>query len=275
MTKAKEGGSTFKEQELAGWEVKAPAYDDYAGKITTQIVEPLLDAAKLTKGSRVLDVACGPGYLAAGAARRGAQATGVDFASAMVVEAKKRFPDVAFQRGDAENLQFDNSTFDAVVCAFGIGHLAEPDKAISEAFRVLRNGGRYAFAWWCSAEKHEFFSLMFRAIKTHGSLEVSLPPAPPIFRFSDPEECRRSLLKAGFIDVHMAEVPLLHEPRSDQELFDLIHKSSVRLAMVLEAQAKDDQRAIHDAILSGARQYWHGNGYRIRWPALIVAATKT
>jgi ubiquinone/menaquinone biosynthesis C-methylase UbiE len=65
---------------------------------------------------RVLDVAAGPGYVAAGADARGAHAVGIDFAADMVSEARRRYPNIEFHEGDAENLAFDTSSFDAVVC---------------------------------------------------------------------------------------------------------------------------------------------------------------
>ena len=265
---------TFSQQELAGWDAKANAYGDHAGRITRQLVQPLLDAALVHADTRLLDVACGPGYVTGGALERGANAIGVDFAPAMVREAEQRFPAATFRHGDAEALPFDAGTFDAVVCAFGIGHLPDPDKAIAEAFRVLRPGGAYAFSWWCSPEKHEFLALVLGAVKAHGNLEVPLPPAPPMFRFSDPIECRRTLTNAGFTRVEVEEHALAHEPQSTQQLLDLIYKSSVRTAMVLELQTEEARGRIHAAIVEGARAYKQGEGFRIRWPALIAKARK-
>ena len=83
---------SFKELERHGWGAKAGDYDAFAGQITIGAVDPLLDATSVGAGTRVLDVASGgPGYVAAGAAARGAQAIGVDFAADMVAEARHRF----------------------------------------------------------------------------------------------------------------------------------------------------------------------------------------
>jgi ubiquinone/menaquinone biosynthesis C-methylase UbiE len=265
---------TFKEQELAGWEAKANAYGAYAGRITAQIIPSLLDALRLEPGAKLLDIACGPGYVAGAAAERGAQSVGLDFAPAMVLEAKRNFPRADFQQGDAEALPFAPQSFDAASCAFGLGHLAEPDKAIAQAFRVLRPGGRFAFTWWCSPEKHEFFALFFAAVKAHGNPDVALPPAPPVFRFSDAAECKRALSKAGFVDPEVREHWLVHEVRSPQEVIDLINKSSVRTAMVLELQSKEALERIHEALLSGMSAFKRDDGYRIGWPAIIAAARK-
>ncbi len=274
VTDAAPSGPTFKQQELAGWDAKANAYGDYAGKITTQLVGPLLDAAAVKAKTTFLDIACGPGYLAGAAAERGANAVGVDFAPSMVTEAKKTFPRAEFRHGNAEALQFESDSFDAVVCGFGLGHLPEPDKALLEAFRVLRPGGRYAFSWWCTPEKHEFFALVMGAVKAHGNLEVPLPPAPPMFRFSDPMECRRALSSAGFVDVEVHEHGLAYEFQSPQQVLDLIYKSSVRTAMVLELQSKEALARIQEAILTGAQAYKRRTGFRIGWPAIVVSGRK-
>lgn len=265
---------TFKEQELAGWDAKALAYDDYAGKITTQIVGPLLDAAGVKAGIALLDIACGPGYLAGAAVERGATAVGIDFAPSMVSEARKNFPRAEFRHGDAEALEFESRSFDAVVCGFGLGHLPDPDKALLEAFRVLRPGGRYAFSWWCTPDKHEFFALVMGAVKAHGTLDVPLPPAPSMFRFSDPIECQRALSSAGFSDVAVQEHALRFELQSPQQALDLISKSSVRMAMVLELQTKEALACIHQAILVGVQAHKHKEGFRIGWPALVVSGRK-
>src|SRR5918996_1766607 len=104
MTAANTSDASFKEQERTGWDTKARAYNKLAGKVTVQAVEPLLDGARVTVGKVVLDVACGPGYVAGGAAARGAKAVGIDFAPSMVQEAAKNFPCAEVRAGDAEAL---------------------------------------------------------------------------------------------------------------------------------------------------------------------------
>src|ERR1051325_4604077 len=92
----------FHRFEHDGWQQIASRYHGGFAAVTTQAVEPLLDAARVQGGTRVLDVACGPGYVSAAAAARGAVATGIDFSSEMIEEALGRFPGVDFQEGDAE-----------------------------------------------------------------------------------------------------------------------------------------------------------------------------
>ena len=266
--------ATFKEMEQAGWEVMAPDYDALAGQITMQATDALLDAAKVTKGTRLLDVACGPGYGAGAAAARGAEALGIDFADSMVAEATRKFPGIKFQTDDAEKLSFEDDTFDAVICPFGLAHMEDPDSAIREAFRVLKNKGRYAFSAWTTPETHEFFAIVLSAIEAHGTLDVPLPPAPPLFRFSDAGECTRVLNDAGFVEPDVTEVRPIWKATSGQQVLDFIYKCTVRTAAMLRLQSPEALDQIHREIVERAEVYNAGSTYDIAWPAVIASGSK-
>lgn len=266
--------SSFRLLERQGWKAKAHDYDAFTGQVTVGAVGPLLDAVGVGAASSVLDVACGPGYVAAGAAARGAHAIGIDFAAAMIAEALRRYPKIEFREGDAENLAFDAESFDAVVCAFGLLHLADPDRAIAEAHRVLRPDGRFAFTVWSGPDRHDFFALVLNAIQTHGDMQVALPPAPPIFRFSDPAECRVALTRAGFVDPSVVELGLRWRAPSFEAILDCIYRSTVRTAMVLERQTPEALDRIHRAIRENAERFAHAGVYDIAWPAVLASARK-
>src|SRR5438132_738976 len=126
----------FHDFEHAGWERAAEHYADAFGDLTKQTASALLDAAGVRAGTTLLDVACGPGFIAGAAAARGARVVGLDFSPAMIASASRAHGSVAFQVGDAEALPFDEGSFDAVVMNFGLLHLARPDLAITEGRRV-------------------------------------------------------------------------------------------------------------------------------------------
>lgn len=265
---------SFKELEREGWGAKAGTYDSFAGAITKDAVAPVLDAAGVRAGMEVLDVACGPGYVAAAASGRGARAIGIDFAASMVAEARGRFPGLEFREGDAENLAFDAGRFDAVVCAFGLLHIADPDRAIAEAFRVLRHGGRYAFTVWLGLDRHDFFGLVTDVMKAHANMDVGLPPAPPMFRFSDPVECRRALESAGFRNAAVSELPLVWCVPSAEAVLEFLKKSAVRMGMILDRQTPEVRERVYRAVLEGAERFRRPGGYEVAWPAVLAVAVK-
>ena len=117
------GRDAFSQFEYDGWQRVADRYETAWGGLTKLFVPQLLEATRVARGSRVLDVACGPGYVAAGAHALGASCTGVDFSPEMVRLAHERNPGIEFQTGDAQALDFDDGSFDAVVMNFGVLHL--------------------------------------------------------------------------------------------------------------------------------------------------------
>jgi SAM-dependent methyltransferase len=127
---------------------------DYAVVGTTlQIVgETLCEAVDLRAHERVLDVAAGNGNAALAAARRFAHVTAVDYVPALLRQAQvraeaERLP-LEVREGDAENLAFDDGSFDVVLSTFGVMFTPDQERAARELLRVCRSGGRIGLANW-------------------------------------------------------------------------------------------------------------------------------
>ena len=263
--------AAFRQFEHHGWQEVASRYHEGFAAVTTQSVDALLDAARVTQGVRVLDVACGPGYAAAAATARGAVATGVDFSSEMVEEARVRHPGIEFREGDAEQLVFIDSSFDAVVLNFGMLHLGKPELALQEAHRVLRPGGHVAFTVWDTPDKAIGFGIVIAAIQKFGDLNVPIPSGPPFFRFSDPEESKRALTAAGFTNPSVTRVPQTWRLASPDALFEVMYNGSVRNAALLRAQKPEALEAIKNEIRRGVER--HQN--ELPMPAVLASAGKS
>ena len=222
----------------------------------------------------MLDVACGPGYVTAAAAKRGASVTGIDFSSEMISFARERYPDLRFEEGDAEHLHLPENSFDAVVMNFGMLHLGRPELAIHEAFRVLKKDGRYAFTVWDLPERAIGFEIVLQAIQTFGNMNAPLPPGPPFFRFSDPNEARRSLEEAGFVDVRSVQLPQAWMLESGETLFNTMRIGSVRTAALLNAQTPEALESIRKEISARAERYRTGDVIALPMPAILTMARR-
>ena len=151
---------------------------------------------------RVLDLGTGPGYVAARAVERGADALGIDVTRAMVDLASRTHPRLTFQQASATELPFPDGSFDAVVGNLVILHVGEPELVAGESSRVLVPNGRVAFSTWDTPERSPLFGAIFAAVADAGvDPPADLPAGPAFFRFADDDEFARLLTEAGFADV--------------------------------------------------------------------------
>jgi SAM-dependent methyltransferase len=267
--------SAFHDFEHAQWEGAVEAYHAGWGRLTAQAIPAVLDVLEVAAGTRLLDVASGPGYLAAGAAARGADVAGLDFSSAMVARARALHPAVAFHEGDAEDLPFGDASFDAVAMNFGILHLARPEAAIAEAGRVLRRGGRYAFAAWADPGRAAGFALVLDAVRRCGR-PVTLPAGPDFFRFSEPAECASALEEAGFASVGVQRLDLRWRLDSPDDLFRAFHLGTARTGALLRGQDDEALARMAAAVREAAGPYrTPDGGVEVPMPALLASGRRS
>lgn len=264
----------FHEFEHEGWESLPEQYHQAFVELTSQMIDPLLRAVGAKRGVKVIDIASGPGHVAAAAAKRGAIVLGVDFSAAMVAHAQRLHPGVEFREGNAEQLPLGNGLFDAAVMNFGILHLGRPQLALAEAYRVLRVGGRFAFSVWAKPEETIGFGIVLRAVEDHGEPRIELPEGPPFFRYSDSDECVRGLLVAGFESPSVTKVRQVWRLPAGDGLFNTMKDCTVRTAALLHAQKPTVLDKIRDAMREASEEYRKGDMIELPMPALVAAALK-
>jgi len=274
MSEPKVDHDAFRAFEKAVHDRIAQSYFDAFSTVTDRAIEPLLDAAGVGSGTRLLDVASGPGTLTGKAAARGAHATGVDLSAAMVTLARRLHPGIEFREGSADALPFPASSFDAVTCSFGLGHVPSAERMLAEFARVLVPEGRTALSWWDFA-RSRINGLFYEAVQALGVRAPStLPAGPPIDQFSDRERLAALLHAAGFDAVAIKEVEFTHRLSDVDELWALAMGSFARVGSVILAQDAERQRLIRAAVAERARAYASPNGLDIPVAFHVVAGTR-
>lgn len=263
----------FKTMELTGWDDRAKAYSEVSELITKQTLPRLLDGASIKAGARVLELACGPGYGSALARGIGAEVTGSDFAANMVAEASSNYPEVSFQVEDAESLTFSEETFDRVICSFGVLHFAYPEKAFEEVHRVLKPNGVFAFSVWAEVHKVPFFGALLKVVGEKGSLDVSLPNAPQIDKFSRKSDAESVLVNKGFKSIKYEEIENYVEVNNPKMIIDM-YRATVRSRALLDAQDPTIAKDIEDGLTKEFSHYKSGDNLKIPMPFVVIAATK-
>jgi SAM-dependent methyltransferase len=160
--------ATIKNRQQATW-----ASGDFAIiGVTLQIVgETLAEAVDIRAGERVLDVAAGNGNASLAAARRFADVTSTDYVPQLLEKGRVRAAaeelDIHFRVADAEELPFDNESFDAVLSTYGVMFTPNHAQSASEMLRVTRKGGRIGLANWTPSG---FIGQLFKIVGSY------LPP---------------------------------------------------------------------------------------------------
>ena len=142
--------------------------------------------ADRVRDGRVVELGCGPGHVSAYLAGRGAQVSGMDLSPAMIEQARRLFPLIAFEVGDMLRLPFDEGTLAGLVSFYSIVHFDErqTDVAFAEMSRVLDSNGALALAF------HVGDDVVHRDEWFGESVNVD-------FRLHDPTSVQRQLQKAG------------------------------------------------------------------------------
>lgn len=243
-------------------------------------LDPILDAAAITDGTRVLDVGCGNGALSRAAAARGGVVTAVDISAPMLARARERAAAeglaVDFVEADAQVHPFPGE-FDAVVSRFGVMFFADPEAAFANLARVLTPGGRLAFVCWQDLFANEWVAVAGMAmVPIVGAPEPPPPGTPGPFAFADAERVAGILSTAGFSGAAVADLrlPLLVGGGLDVAgTTAFVAKGGMGRLFLADADEPTADRAL-EAVREALAPYATPEGVRMGSAAWLVTANR-
>jgi SAM-dependent methyltransferase len=201
------------------WGSVAPAWERwraYAETCYGPVREWLLRELAPQPGDTVLELSAGggeTGLQAAVAVGDTGRLISTDFAPEMVEASRRRGAELGvgnaeYRVMDAEHLDLADASVDRVLCRFGYMLMADTAAAFGETRRVLRAGGRLAFAVWGPGERNPWATIRSQTLIERGYMEPPEPGAPGPFTMGSEERTRGLLEQAGFRQVRLEEVPV-------------------------------------------------------------------
>ncbi|KZM73615.1 class I SAM-dependent methyltransferase [Nocardia terpenica] len=255
--------------EGSHWAEHADRYDAVNGGFN----EPLLTAASIGAGDRVLDIGCGNGQLTRAAARRARSATGVDLSGPMLATARQRADtegvhNISFEQGDAQVYPFPDAGFDVALSRFGIMFFADPVAAFANIARALRPGGRLAFVSMPPLSGTDLGTVFAAAARHLPGFEIG----HGFSAFADPDSTAALLRDAGFTDIaaRHIEVDAVWGADVDDATTFLLGWGPLRYHRSRNDFATDDR--LRAAIAAALAPFSGPGGVRLRATAWLVTA---
>lgn len=239
----------------------------------------ILEAAQVRPGLEVLDTASGMGEpaveLAAAVAPTG-HVTATDFEPNVLevaaAEARSRgLSNLTTRQADAQALPFADQSFDRVTCRFGIMFFPDSGKALREALRVLKAGGRAVYVAW-TAPHQPIYKTTTGILTKYVHEPPPDPDAPHPLRFAEPGSLRRAMEEAGFAQVEeQARAITLIWPGPPAEYWQRFAETAVAFRSLIDGVPAEKREAVFGEIVAAISEYYDGR--QITFPGTIVVAT--
>lgn len=273
------------EQQKAQWSAAASGWERWGGWFERQsgnLSGWMCDAAGVGPGSRVLDLACGPGPIAILASQRvrpDGHVVATDLSPDMVaiaVRSKLRLglDNLEVVEMDMQALTLPDGSFDAATCRFGLMFCPDPVIGAAEALRVLRQGGRYSVAVWDAPPRNPFFTAWMGALGEFMPMPPPNPTAPGIFRLAPPGELERVLRSAGFTDIVVESRPIEMTYTSLDEYWQIQTELAAPLRTAMATLAADDIGRLKIRVFDALRPYMRGETIHLAAVPLCASASK-
>ena len=244
------------------------------------MTERLLELLDARPGERILELGAGlgeVGELLLPVVGDGGEVVLTDNSSGMLQAAEERIgraENLTFAVANAESTDFDDGSFDKVVARFALMLVPDVSAGFAEACRVLRPGGRLAFAVWATAPENPWGSTIGRTMLQLGLAEPPEPDAPGPFRLGDPDRLRSLLAASGFGPPRLESVEVEMRYASPAQYWEVTRDLSSMLRTALERLTEPERERFERAVAEALEPYGNADGISLPGRAWVAAADR-
>lgn len=275
--------NAFREKSRSVWDAMAGGWDQHR-RIIADAGRPVIDALVTrlapAAGETILELAGGTGELGltvAAAVGDDGHVIVSDFSAEMIRVARRVGGELGFRNVDylvldAEEMHLPDASVDGVVCRWGYMLMPRPARALAETRRVLRPGGRLAFAVFAEPARNPWAALASGVLVAHGRMTPPAPGTPGIFALHDTDALSRLVRDAGFAHVDVLEVPHRWHFADTIAYWRFLTQVAGAISMVLEQLEVSDREAVRREIEARLEEYRTDDGYDLQAVSLCVFA---
>jgi ubiquinone/menaquinone biosynthesis C-methylase UbiE len=244
--------------------------------------EMMLDLAGVQPGSRVLDVAAGTGESTLMAARRigpTGHVLAADVSASMLAVAAEAarqagVANVETRVMNAENIELDSDSFDAVICRIALMLFPNPAKALTEMRRVVKPGGKVAVMVYAALEKNPFWEIFHKTVRRLGNIPPPAPGEPWMFALGESGVLENVYRRADFLNMSVRAVPIRRRSPSAAAAVENMRKSASDTREVMNRLNEADRERAWAEIAAQFKQFEGPNGFEIPGEVLVGVGTK-
>lgn len=261
-----------REKSRANWDQMAPGWErhrEYMWRTTRHVAEWLVREVRPQPGDVILDLAGGPGengFLAAEAVGDSGKVIVTDFAPEMVAVARRRADETGLSNVetmvlDAERMELAEDSVDGIICRWGFMLMHDPEAAVNECRRVLKDGARLALSVWAGPEKNPWVTTTGMTMMQLGHETPGDPFGPGgMFSLAEHDAIRSLLTGAGFTDVVIEEMPVDWKFESFDESWEFTTQVAGALAALVRELPPDEVEKLRTALEANEESFRTDDG---------------
>jgi ubiquinone/menaquinone biosynthesis C-methylase UbiE len=243
-----------------GWQKWWKTFENGAQKVSDKLIK----LANVESGDKVLDVATGIGEPAISAAKivgKSGHVTATDISSEMLEIAEERARSLSlneimdFKQSDAERLELGtNQAFNSIICRWGLMFLPNLDRALSNVLGLLVPGGKLAAAVWSEPSKVPLISMPINIARQELQAPLLGQGIPGPFSLADIDALKKSLEKAGLVDIKRETIRVVFEFNSAEEYTEFNQDIAAPVRIMLANETEDRKQEIWNTVTDQVKQ---------------------